>query len=135
MTWRVIHRFEREIERALAPLGLTHLQFTVLALVAWTEKEGGTASQAELARFSGIHAMQVSNVLKALEQKGMIDRSVVPSSARTKAVRIARNGLDALSAAFPLAIDVQQRMFGEAGLAGGLLLEALVRIDAQGEGA
>ncbi len=135
VTWRVMHRFERELERSLAPLDLTHLQFTVLALVAWTEKEGGTASQADLARFGGIHVMQVSNVLRALEQKAMIDRSVIPGSARTKTVAITGKGLDVLNAAFPVAIHVQQRMFGEAGLPGGSLLEALSKIDAQGEGA
>ena len=130
--WRVIHRFERELERSLAPLALTHLQFTLLALVAWTEKEGGIASQADLARFGGIHVMQVSNVLKALEQKGMIERSVLPGSARTKTVAITQPGLDVLKAAFPLAIDVQQKMFGDAGLPKGSLLNALARIDDNG---
>lgn len=130
--WRVIHRSERELERALAPLELTHLQSTVLALVAWMEKEGGTASQTELARFGDNHVMQVSNVLKALEQTGMIDRSVVPGSARTKIIAITRRGLDTLDAAFPPAIDVQQRISGDAGPPSGSLLEALVKVDGQG---
>lgn len=127
--WRVMHRYERALERALAPLDLTHLQFTILALVAWTEKEGGLASQAELARFGDIAAMQVSNVLKALETKGLIDRARVSGSARTKIVTITPAGLETLGAAFPLAVAVQQQVFGDAGRPRGSLLEALVKLD------
>lgn len=129
--WRVMHRYERELERALTQLDLTHLQFTILALVAWTEKEGGAASQAELARFGDVHVMQLSNVLKALEHKGMIDRSQRPGSGRAKTVAITREGLETLGAAFPLAVAVQQRMFGDAGRPKGPLLTALVLIDGE----
>src|SRR6187402_1134954 len=33
--WRVMHRYQRAVERALAPHELTHLQFTTLAMTAW----------------------------------------------------------------------------------------------------
>ena len=130
--WRVVHRYERELERALKPLDLTHLQFTILALVAWMEKDGRSASQAELARFGDIHVMQVSNVLKALDRKGMVSRWTMPRSARTKSPALTNAGLSALTAAFPLAIEVQQRLFGDAGRPGGSLLDALLQIDKGG---
>ncbi|KAB0676444.1 MarR family winged helix-turn-helix transcriptional regulator [Aureimonas leprariae] len=127
--WRVIHRYERELEQALRPLDLTHLQFTLLALAAWTRKQGEVPSQAELARAGDIHVMQVSNVLKALESKALIARSAAEGNATAKSVVLTVKGLETLRAAFPIAIEVQHRLFGEAGRPGGTLLEALVELD------
>ena len=128
--WRVTHRFERELELALRPLDLTHLQFTLLALVAWTQKQGGIPTQAELARAGDIHVMQVSNVLKALERKALISRSVAEGNVTAKSVTLTAEGLERLRAAFPIAIDVQHRLFGDAGRPGGSLLMALIDLEA-----
>jgi len=74
--WRVVHRYQREVEQALRALDLTHLQFVTLSLVAWMGRGGEAVTQSDLARFGDIHPMQVSNVLKALEQKGMVQRGL-----------------------------------------------------------
>ena len=128
--WRVTHRFQRELERALAPLDVTHLQFTILALVAWMGRSAAPATQADLSRFGDIHPMQVSNVLKALEGKAMVHRTPAGGHALAKHVRVTAAGLDTLRAAMPLAREVQLKLFGEAGKPGGALLTALLRIDA-----
>ena len=128
--WRVIHRFERELEQALRPLDLTHLQFTLLGLVAWTQKQGDIPNQAELARAGDIHVMQVSNVLKALESKALIDRSAAEGNAAAKSVTLTAEGMERLRAAFPIAIDVQHRLFGDAGRPGGSLLTGLINLEA-----
>ena len=132
--WRVVHRYQRMVEQALRALDLTHLQFVTLALVAWMAREGEAATQAELARFGDIHPMQVSNVLKALEQKGMVRRRPAGGHAQAKRVAITAAGLAALREALPRVIEVQAMLFGDEGRPGGSLLEALVRIDAR-EGA
>ena len=67
--WRIVARYQREIDRALAPDNLTNLQFITLALVGWFGREGTPVTQIELARLAGIHPMQVSQTLKALETK------------------------------------------------------------------
>src|ERR1700750_596456 len=72
--WRVVHRYQREVDRALAPLDLTHLQFTTLTLAAWLARDGAAATQAELARLGDIHPMQVSHMLATLQAKGMVAR-------------------------------------------------------------
>jgi DNA-binding MarR family transcriptional regulator len=127
--WRVTHRYERELEQALRPLDLTHLQFTLLALVAWMQKQGDLPSQAELARTGDIHVMQVSNVLKALEAKALIVRSVAERNTTAKSVTLNVEGMERLRAAFPIAIDVQHRLFGEAGRPGGSLLTGLIDVE------
>ena len=127
--WRVVHRYQREVEQALRPMDLTHLQFVTLTLVAWMARDGAAATQSELARFGDIHPMQVSNVLKALEQKRMVRRTPSPGNALAKQVAMTPTGMTALREALPLVIEVQGRLFGDQGRPGGSLLDALVRID------
>ena len=129
--WRVVHRYQREIDRALVALDLTHLQFTTLALAAWLGRSGDPVTQADLARFGDIHPMQVSQVLKTLEGKRMVTRLRSPSDVRAKRVELTPSGLTVLGQAFPIAIEVQQRLFGAAGRPGGSLLTALLRLDTE----
>jgi len=126
--WRVMHRYVREIDRCLKPLDLTHLQFTALALAAWMARTGEASTQSELARFSDIHPMQVSTVPRALEHKRMILRTPAADNALAKRVSITASGLDTLRDALPLVVDVQERLFGPEGRAGGSLLSLLLRI-------
>src|SRR5579871_4778789 len=72
--WRIVARYQREVDRTLAPLQLTNLQFITLALVAWFGRAETPVTQIELARSAGIHPMQVSQTMKALESKKMISR-------------------------------------------------------------
>ncbi len=127
--WRVVHRYQREVEQALRPMDLTHLQFVTLTLVAWMARDREVATQSELARFGDIHPMQVSNVVKALEQKRMVRRTPSPGNAIAKQVAITSTGMTALREALPMVIEVQGRLFGDQGRPGGDLLNTLVRID------
>ena len=92
--WRVLHRYVRAVDRALAPLDLTHLQFTTLAMAGWLGRTGDPVTQAKLARFSDIHPMQVSQMLKALETKGMVVRPR-GTDVRTKHVEVTEAGVTA----------------------------------------
>ncbi len=127
--WRVLHRFVREADRVLEPLSLTHLQFTTLTLVAWTNRSGDPVEQAMLARSGDIHPMQVSQMLKALESKGMIARAQSTSKRSAKSVEITPAGLAAVRAALPVMIQLQQQLFGDEGKPGGGLLAALRRVE------
>jgi DNA-binding MarR family transcriptional regulator len=127
--WRIVARYQREVDRALIPHNLTNLQFITLALVAWFGREDKPVTQIELARSAGIHPMQVSQTLKALDAKQMISRKRSKSDTRAKRVEITSSGLEALQNALPKVIAVQGLLFGEAGRPGGRLLKELLRID------
>ncbi len=129
--WRVLHRYQREVDRAVAPLGLTHLQFVTLVLAAWLGRSGGAATQAELARFGDVQPMQVSHMLRALAGKGLVARPRNAADVRGKRVEVTAAGLAVLARALPAVIDVQQRVFGDAGRVGGDLLATLLRLDGQ----
>ncbi len=123
--WRLLHRFQREVDRTLAPLELTHLQFTTLAMAGWLCRAEEPVTQADLARHSEIHPMQVSLMLKALETKGMVARSRLASDSRAKRLQITSTGLEALRAAMPRVIAIQRALFGIEGANGGFVLNML----------
>jgi len=127
--WRVLHRYVRQMDLALAPLELTHLQFETLIQAAWLGRSSEQVTQAELARFGDIHPMQISHMLKTLEDKGLVTRVSSRSDKRVKCVKITASGLGALRRGLPVVIDVQRRFFGEEGRVGGSFLTALSRLD------
>jgi DNA-binding MarR family transcriptional regulator len=129
--WRVMHRYVREVNRALAPLELTHLQFQTLALTAWLGRDGVAASQAEIGRAGDIQKMQISHMMKTLEQRALVARPRSSTDVRANSVTVTAAGLTALRAALPLVIEVQRRLFGDDGLPDGPLLAALLRAEAQ----
>jgi DNA-binding MarR family transcriptional regulator len=120
--WRLVHRYQREVDRALLPVDLTHLQFTTLAMAAWLGREGDEVNQSELAGAADIHPMQVSHMLAALEAKAFVRRKRSTVDVRAKRVEPTANGVRALREAMPLVIAVQERMFGEQGRPDGDLL-------------
>jgi DNA-binding MarR family transcriptional regulator len=127
--WRITARYQREMDRALEPVGLTNLQFVSLALTAWFSRSGDVTNQAQIARFGGIHPMQLSQMLKALEFKGFISRQQSSSDSRAKEVTVTRSGVVALRQALPLAIRVQAKLFGDSGRPKGDLHEILLGVD------
>ena len=129
--WRIVARYQREVDRALEPENLTNLQFITVALVAWFGRENRPLTQIELARSAGIHPMQVSQTLKALETKKMISRRRSKSDTRAKRVEVTTMGVETLRLALPKVIAVQGQFFGAAGRPGGSLLKQLLSIDAR----
>jgi DNA-binding MarR family transcriptional regulator len=127
--WRVLHRYVREVNHALNGLDLTHLQFQTLALTAWSGRDGHPVSQTEIGRAGDVQKMQVSHMMKALEQRGLITRSRNSADTRSHSVEVTAAGVSTLRDALPLVVDVQRRIFGEDGMPQGALLQALLRAD------
>jgi DNA-binding MarR family transcriptional regulator len=134
--WRMFHQYQRAIDRALQPLDLTHLQFTVLTLIAWAAKDGEDVTQVELSRSSDIHKMQLSNILKALEEKAWIKRTSSDIDVRAKNVELTRTGFIRVRKGLPIAIEVQRQLFGDDGMPEGELLSRLQTVlhDMEGGG-
>ena len=127
--WRITSRYQREMDRALLNLDLSNLQFVTLALVGWMQRSGASVTQIELSRFSGIHPMQLSQMLKILESKKFVERRRDPADSRAKRVILTQAGFTVLAKALPLAVQVQSRLFGKTGAKGSPLLAAILQLD------
>jgi len=94
LLWHATLRWQREISAALAPLGLTHVQFVLLACAWWLNSQGERPNQLSVARQAGIDVKMASQVLRALEAKGLVERTVDPSDTRAKLLRVTDAGAD-----------------------------------------
>jgi DNA-binding MarR family transcriptional regulator len=92
LLWHATLRWQREVAAALAPLGLTHVQFVLLAVTWWLNRDGGRPNQLEVARQAGTDVKMTSQVLRALEAKGLIERSVDPADTRSRRLRVTGDG-------------------------------------------
>jgi DNA-binding MarR family transcriptional regulator len=126
--WRIVGRYQREMDRALAAIDLTHLQFMLLALVAWFGRSGQAVTQIDLARSGGIQPMQVSQTIRVLETKKLLSRTRSSTDTRAKRVEVTSAGLKSLRNAMPIAIEIQRKLFGERGQPGGALLKSLLDV-------
>jgi len=73
--------------------------------------------------------MQLSLMLKTLEKKGLISRERNESDGRAKLVSVTGTGLRTLRHALPIAVAVQERLFGKDGHPGGGLHRTLLGLD------
>ncbi len=127
--WRLVHRYMREVDRALTPLDLTHLQFMTLALTAWIGRSGEPVTQSQVSKHGDMHPMQVSLMLKVLEQKGMISRTRSASDVRSKDLSVTVEGVSVLRKALPIVVKVQQDLFGDLADVDGAFLKTLLALD------
>lgn len=82
MLWRVSNEWQREMRESLGKIGLTHAQFVILANTIWLEDQGAKVTQAVIARQTAIDKMMVSDVVKILVEKKLIERKPDPDDGR-----------------------------------------------------
>ena len=83
MLWRVTNSWQRTIRATLAPFDLTHVQFVLLAVLTSMEHEA-PVTQRDLAARAATDPMMTSQVLRALESKGLIERLAHPTDGRAR---------------------------------------------------
>jgi DNA-binding MarR family transcriptional regulator len=121
LLWHVTLRWQRAISAALAPLGLTHVQFVLLASTWWLNShQDDPPNQLTLARQAGTDVKMTSQVLAKLEAKNLLRREVDPADTRAKRLRVTDEGaalarqaigvVDAVDAAFFAAVDDPQAL-------------------------
>ena len=110
--WQVAHAWQRQLEKALSPLRLTHLQFVLLAATSWLTEHEGAPSQTRLAEFTSFDPMMTSKVLRLLESRGLLGRTADPERPRVKRVSLTDQGRESLERAFPVWREVNKSYFG-----------------------
>ncbi len=101
LLWHVTLRWQRDVAAVLAPLGLTHVQFVLLASTWWFNSNDQQPSQAALAAHAGVDVKMTSQVIRTLESKGLISREVNPGDTRARRLVVTTAG----SAVAPRAVE------------------------------
>ena len=92
LLWHATLRWQRAVAAALAPLGLTHVQFVLLACAWWLNDQGHTPNQLTLAAQAGTDVKMTSQVLRRLEAKGLLERHTDPHDTRARTLHITAHG-------------------------------------------
>ncbi|MBK6791753.1 MAG: MarR family transcriptional regulator [Anaerolineales bacterium] len=90
--WQVSSMWQRQINAGLKPFDLTHAQFVLLASMTWLAGGEKPLTQIDLASHAKMDVMMTSNVLRTLEEKGLILRKPHPTDTRAKALSITAQG-------------------------------------------
>ena len=119
LVWRLSMKWRVAVDRALAPLGLTHAQYSLLGSLRDLGEQGRTPSQRELADHTGLEPLYVSKLARALESAGLVERTVDPGDVRARRLALTPAGRDAADRAIAIVGPlVDQLLAPLGGLAG-----------------
>lgn len=111
LLWQLTNQWQQRVRSALAPLGITHVQFVLLASVAWLENSDVLVTQAILARHAHTDVMMTSQVVRALEEKGFLTRAIHPTDTRAKIVSLTAKGREIAQRALTVVEIVDEQFF------------------------
>ena len=110
---RVYNAWHGRVKKALQKVGLTHPQFIILTSLGYLELQQDLVTQVNLAAFSDMDVMTVSQILKLLLKKGLVERREHPQDSRAKVVFLTDAGRERMNQALPLIEAIDQTYFGQ----------------------
>jgi DNA-binding MarR family transcriptional regulator len=109
----VVARLERALRRELGerirPQGLTVPQYTTLSVL----RSRSGLSNAQLARRSYITPQTMSEVIAALEEKGLVERAPDPGHRRILRIKVTQRGRRVMARCDAAVEEMEQQMLGE----------------------
>jgi DNA-binding MarR family transcriptional regulator len=132
LLWQVANLWQREQRAALKPLDLTPVQFVLVTVLSWLSLEEPAVTQIDLAYRAKTDPMMTSQVIRALAERGLVERRQHPGDNRAYLVTVTPAGRDLANRALPLVEAVDRRFFGSLGSAVANELRALLENAAGG---
>lgn len=115
LLWHALLRWQRAMNAALEPFGLTHMQFVMLTSIWWIGRnEGGEPNQSELARWVGVDKMTTSQVVRNLEKRELVTRVPDPTDARAFKLKPTEQGAKLAGSAIASVEAVDHDFFSSA---------------------
>ena len=119
LLWRVSTQWRAAADRALADLGLTHAQYSLLASLYGLSRTGATPTQRELADYTGLEPIYVSKLARALERDGLLARTEHAADARAVQLRLTQRGRQVIEPAIARIAALHDELTGPLGGLGG----------------
>lgn len=111
LLWQVTNYWQRMIKQRLKPFQLTHTQFVLLANMYWCQQNEIKLSQITLAMRIKLDPMNVSSVLRTLEEKKLIRRKASFGDARAIALELTKQGEKLIVEAIPVVEEFDASFF------------------------
>ncbi|MFE5591015.1 MarR family winged helix-turn-helix transcriptional regulator [Streptomyces sp. NPDC056549] len=94
LVWRLSMKWRVAVDRAVAPLGLTHAQYALMGSLYGMARSGLRPSQRQLADHTGLEPLYVSKLARALEASGLVARTRDPADPRAMQLSLTDQGRD-----------------------------------------
>lgn len=135
LVWLLSTKWRTAVDSAVAPFGLTHAKYVVLAtlrdvtagVAADVAARGAEPSQRELADFAGLDPVYVSKLAGGLERDGLIERRADPRDTRIARLALTPRGVSVIDDAVAVVRPLMHQLTQPLGGSGGQPLEALAR--------
>lgn len=114
--WQTFLQWQRQIDIALAPYNLTQQSFSILAVIGWLSEQNYQATQNSAVRQkmivekSCVQKMQISLLLRKLEQGQLITVQPFLLDRRERLITLTPHGLRMLKEAIPL-VEKEDKRF------------------------
>lgn len=112
--WQVSNLWQKKVTTALETVGLSHVQFVLLAGLEGFSKNGEEVTQTRLASETKTDVMMTSQVLRKLENRGYVKRKSHETDSRAKKIQLTKKGSDILEEAMKVLEDVDSEFFQKA---------------------
>ena len=130
---RAYHKWHGLVKNKLRTIDLTHPQFVVLPTLAALLRQQEWVSQTDIARFSDMDVMTVSQIIRLLVKKGLIIREVHPKDSRANIILLTDMGLQKVNQALPLVEGIDQAFFGKLEDKTEILNQLLIKLEAEND--
>ena len=130
---RTYHKWHGMIKNKLRTIDLTHPQFVVLTTLAALLRQQEWVSQTDIAQFSDMDVMTVSQIIRLLVKKELIIREVHPKDSRANIILLTDMGLQKVNQALPLVESIDQAFFGKLGNNTETLNQLLIKLEAEND--
>lgn len=114
LLWQITNIWQARQRAALKPFDLTHVQFVLLATLTYAYGTV-TFTQKELAQYAQIDIMMTSQVIRKLEQKGLVMRTESVQDKRAIIVEPTQAGIELANEAVKAVEVVDEEFFGVLG--------------------
>ena len=108
---KVYNKWESNLKRVLKSVDLTLPQFIVLTSLLFLSNREEYVTQVDIARFTGMDVMTVSQIVRLLEKKDYIKRDQHPKDSLAKLVSVTKSGAEKVNLALPLVEGVDEDFF------------------------
>ncbi|MGI5503069.1 MarR family winged helix-turn-helix transcriptional regulator [Lentzea sp. CA-135723] len=128
LLWRVTLGWQRAMRAALAPFGLTHVQYVLLSSLRWLETSAGPPSQQRLAEHAGTDPMMTSQVVRRLVARSLVARGVDPADARVHLLSLSADGAALVGSASVAVESADRAYFAALGSSSDSFVRGLTRL-------
>ncbi|NNM44149.1 MAG: MarR family transcriptional regulator [Chlamydiae bacterium] len=128
LLWQVSSLWQRRQKKALSKIGLTHVQFVLLAGIGFLESSKTLVTQVGLSKQAKTDVMMTSQVLRTLESKGFLKRKRSTDDPRAYLLSLTKPGRSLMEKGLKIVEAVDRDFFKKVNLKTTNLLSSLQRL-------